>query len=173
MLIIAPWFLQCIDGVHEGIKKAKQVTDRRVMVLVMAGFFLLLPHLGAPLISLLPGSSPPNLSDQKLAWFDPADIRPQGLYWSDNGSREGSEKIFSQSIALPAQVAPILFLPIPINQAGRDTLMSIPGIGDTIASAIITYRDREGRINDKKSLMKIEGIGAKKADLIEKHVSFD
>lgn len=47
---------------------------------------------------------------------------------------------------------------ININTADKDTLMTIPGIGESKAEAIISYRDEHGNFNKVEDLMNISGI---------------
>ena len=51
---------------------------------------------------------------------------------------------------------------ININTANIDALQQIPGIGPSIAEAIITYRDSNGPFHDPAQLLNIPGIGEKK-----------
>lgn len=117
-------------------------------------------------------------------WLSKTAFVSEGLYWINKkgnqsqddlkGSFEGQgDSRGPQSTQLPVQVAPILFRPIQINKADRNTLMIIPGIGAANAEAIVRYRDRQGAIKDKADLTKIEGIGSKKATVIEAYVNFE
>lgn len=120
-----------------------------------------------------------------MVWLSQTDTLPQGLYWLDDcvgptavstsppACQHDKAVPVPKLEQLPPQVAPILFQPIPINRADRDTIMIIPGIGPQLAGAILSYRDRVGRIDSKEALLEVEGVGAKKAGLIEGYVSFD
>lgn len=59
---------------------------------------------------------------------------------------------------------------VNINKADRTTLMTLPGIGEAYASAIIEYREKNGKFNSKEDIKKVSGIGdakyAKMEDLI-------
>lgn len=52
--------------------------------------------------------------------------------------------------------------PIDINTAGIDELKALDGIGDTIASAIIEYRETYGNFHNREELLNVSGIGEKK-----------
>ncbi|MGN0452614.1 MAG: ComEA family DNA-binding protein [Ruminococcus sp.] len=48
---------------------------------------------------------------------------------------------------------------VDINTAGKEALMTVPGIGEVIAQRIIDYREQIGRFNSVEELMNIKGIG--------------
>lgn len=54
---------------------------------------------------------------------------------------------------------------VDLNTADRKTLMTLPGIGEAKAEAIISYREKNGPFSVPEDLMKISGI---KAALYEK-----
>lgn len=67
----------------------------------------------------------------------------------------------------PAPVAPDLpsqqhpeFV-VDINLAGPGELVAIPGVGPSLAAAIVDYRDKHGRFKSLDSLTDVPGIGAK------------
>ena len=60
---------------------------------------------------------------------------------------------------------------ININQATKDDLLQLPGVGDTIAERIVSYRNRIGRFKSIKELMHVHGIGKKKFEKIESLVT--
>lgn len=108
-----------------------------------------------PPVAPVPPASSPWLADQRLPAYLLADHRPP------------------QPLPMPVRVAPIFFQRIAINQADLETLMTIPGIGRGLATAIISYRNREGGITNRSDLLAVEGIGTKKARMIESHVLFE
>lgn len=55
---------------------------------------------------------------------------------------------------------------ININTADKETLMSITGIGESRADAIIAYRDQHGPFKSVDQLTEIKGVGQ---TLVEKN----
>lgn len=47
---------------------------------------------------------------------------------------------------------------ININTAGKELLMTLPGIGESKADAIIAYREAQGKFRNTEELMQIRGI---------------
>ncbi len=175
--------------------------DCRIIVLVLIGLCICLPHLYDAMRSA-PEPRQPEEGQPRLVWLETTAVHGNGLYWLEDQARSWpplftalgrpsppapllplSAEIPSayrlpavgppQTIPLPAQLAPIFFQPLPINQASAETLMTIPGIGQRLAEAIIAYRAKTGGIKDRAALMAIDGIGAKKAAIIADHVRFD
>jgi competence protein ComEA len=50
---------------------------------------------------------------------------------------------------------------VNINTAGKDELMTLPGVGEARADAIIAYREENGGFKSAEDIMKIEGIKEK------------
>ncbi len=69
--------------------------------------------------------------------------------------------------AIPAYTAPI-----NINTANADEIsQNLKGIGNSKASAVVSYRDKNGKFTDLDSLTLVKGIGPKtveknKADIL-------
>lgn len=60
---------------------------------------------------------------------------------------------------------------ININTADLQTLMTLPGIGETYAQRIIDYRTAHGRFTDITQLKEVEGIGEKRFDAIKDYIT--
>lgn len=56
--------------------------------------------------------------------------------------------------------------PVNINTADVDTLTALPGIGQVLAERILAYRQQNGPFRAIEEIMKVEGIGEKKAEAI-------
>lgn len=61
--------------------------------------------------------------------------------------------------------------PVNINTADRETLMTLPGIGESYAAAIIDYREQNGFFQSVEELKQIEGIGERKFEKLKDRVS--
>ena len=48
---------------------------------------------------------------------------------------------------------------ININTDNQEQLMTLPGIGESKAAAIITYREENGRFPSKEDIKNVSGIG--------------
>lgn len=53
----------------------------------------------------------------------------------------------------------LYFVPFGINQASAGELRLVPGIGETTARAIVSYRERHGGFRRLESLLEVPGIG--------------
>jgi len=49
--------------------------------------------------------------------------------------------------------------PININTADKETLMSVNGIGEKRAEAIIAYREQHGPFQSVEQLLEVQGVG--------------
>ena len=74
--------------------------------------------------------------------------------------------------SLPPAWTPLFFFPVPINQADRQLLQTIPGIGPGIAEKIIQWREVHGPLRNRDDLLSIPGIGRKRAVEWGEHLNF-
>jgi competence protein ComEA len=51
---------------------------------------------------------------------------------------------------------------INLNTATTEQLTALPGVGETIAGAIVVYRDNNGAFRSVEELLEVKGIGEKK-----------
>jgi len=78
-----------------------------------------------------------------------------------------------QTSAIPWNLTPFFFEKLPINEADKEALISVKGIGPKIAESILKYRLEYGPFKEGADLMKISGIGPKRALYFEKKFDFD
>ncbi len=62
---------------------------------------------------------------------------------------------------------------IPVNRAGEQLLMTVPGIGPELARRIVDQRRRSGRFAAPEELMKVAGIGPRRTEQFKHYLSFD
>ena len=58
-----------------------------------------------------------------------------------------------------------------INAASSDELQLLPGIGETIAQAIIDFREANGPFESTEAIMEVPGIGQGRFDAIADHIT--
>jgi competence protein ComEA len=63
-----------------------------------------------------------------------------------------------------------LGLAINLNQAGRDDLEALPGIGPVLAGRIIAYRQAHGPFKKIEDLEQVSGIGPKKLEQVKPYL---
>lgn len=59
-----------------------------------------------------------------------------------------------------------IVFPIPINRAGKEELMALPGIGEVLAKRIVAYRKQNGYFRTAEELLNVEGIGKQRLEEI-------
>ena len=52
-------------------------------------------------------------------------------------------------------------LRVDLNAATGEELIALPGIGDTVASRIVAYREKNGSFTKVEEVMNVKGIGEK------------
>lgn len=56
--------------------------------------------------------------------------------------------------------------PIDLNRADRNTLTTLPGIGEALANQILAYRDTHGPFTSLAELLNIDGIGPERLEAL-------
>ena len=60
---------------------------------------------------------------------------------------------------------------VNINNASKDELVALPGIGQTLAERIVLFRGNEGKFGSAEDLQKVKGISKKKFEKLKPLVS--
>lgn len=62
---------------------------------------------------------------------------------------------------------------IPVNLADAELLATVPGIGPALADRIIEERNRSGFFQYPADLVKVHGIGTRRAEQFQSYLRFD
>ena len=71
-----------------------------------------------------------------------------------------------ETVKEPTDKTPKISFPISINQASKEEIMALPGIGDVLAERIISYRTEHGEFSSVEELLNVEGVGKKRLEEI-------
>ena len=61
--------------------------------------------------------------------------------------------------------------PVSINQGTKEQLMTLPGIGEVKAQAIIDYRNSQGGFQTLEELMEVKGIGESTFNKLKENIT--
>ena len=93
-----------------------------------------------------------------------------------------SPSYFKAEIKYPAQTlasSPVLssagsdgedILRFDINEVNLYELLAISGVGQVFAERILNYRDEIGEFTDISELLRIEGVGEERFEMLKKHL---
>lgn len=59
---------------------------------------------------------------------------------------------------------------ININKADTDQLCELPGVGESLATRIVTYREENGKFKSIEDLKNVSGIGEKKFESLKEYI---
>jgi competence protein ComEA len=76
------------------------------------------------------------------------------------------------AVSPPAVYYSFMFQPIPINEADRELLTTVPGIGSRLAEEILVLRKKKDRFSSPEELLDVPGIGQVRLQRFAKHFSF-
>ena len=60
---------------------------------------------------------------------------------------------------------------VDINKATESELMTVSGIGETLAKRIVAFREQNGPFRRLEDLMKVQGIGEKSFEKLRSHLT--
>lgn len=176
-----------------------QKKDKRLLVLLALGILLLMSSNNRAGSTGREFSAPNwlEIHAEKKAWYrctEPAQFErlPQtrviasllqdrataGSYAEslERQSAAAVHKDKSGNLRLAALSPKLVFLlgqPLPVNIAEVGELTLVPGIGPYLADNIMEYRRRHGRIDSKKELTAVRGIGKARAEKLSAHITFE
>lgn len=97
---------------------------------------------------------PDNINDACIASKDESTLSQNEVDNIDKSDSTSSEKII-----------------VNINSATKEQLMTLPGLGETKASAIITYREENGNFTKLEDLTNVTGIGTSTFEKLKKYIT--
>jgi competence protein ComEA len=92
------------------------------------------------------------------------------LVQSAGGLKNGAD-LASVTLTIPDPVSVVGIQRIDINRAEAWLLAALPGIGDTHARDIVTYREQNGVFRNVSGLLQVKGIGQSTLDKIRDMVT--
>ena len=81
------------------------------------------------------------------------------------------EPISTSERSSPISLSPTVPTLVNINTADADALMSLPGIGEVKAAAIIAYRETYGPFTSFEALLNVKGIGQSTLEGLREHIT--
>jgi len=131
------------------------------MVLLIVGLLIVGSHFFHPVsFDVNPAVCYPLLSEHSIVRLNTSDF-PDGFYLLPAAARRLAKPL-SPGIRPHPRLAPLFFLPIPINECDEELLATIPGIGPVLAGRIMQYRLKHGTIKSLDEFLQIKGIGVSK-----------
>lgn len=87
-------------------------------------------------------------------------------------TRHGPDHLIEKSPEqIPQALRLLYFLPVRVNSASSEELMTLPGIGTSLAERIIVSRKQDGPFASLDDLTRVYGIGPRKLALIRSHIT--
>ena len=132
-------------------------TESRVVLFLVAAFVV---GIG---IKVYKSTQPPGKTFDYSASDSEFAARSQTIPTVDSSDNNSEATSSETKISKPSSSSQ---KQININQASKDELMSLPGIGEAMAERIILFRDENGPFTSIDELKNIKGIGEKKLERI-------
>ena len=88
-------------------------------------------------------------------------------------SEQETTKISSASVSLKKSKTKLPAGTINVNTASKEELMSLPGVGETMAERMMIYREEHGPFKTLEELESVKGIGKKKISRFAQYITFE
>ena len=87
----------------------------------------------------------------------------EGGIFEKEGSRETNQNVIKIKLGrMNASKLLVFSIPLDLNRVSAEDLCLVPGIGESLAREIVTYRERRKRFQSVDELRNVRGIGDKK-----------
>ncbi len=80
--------------------------------------------------------------------------------------------VFDESVT-PPHLTPFFFKAIPLNSCDKKLLLTVSGIGPSLADSILKTRNQIGNFSDMKDLLLVPGIGSSRMIKFSKSLDFE
>ena len=81
------------------------------------------------------------------------------------------EAATEETLEAPSEIGTVQTEKVDINTADLEALMTLPGIGETLAQRILDYRETHGPFVVPEDLLEVSGIGEKRLEAIRDFIS--
>ena len=143
-----------MDDFLQRDSESKSIRDGRFTFILAIGYIFLLVFF---IQKLIPDSTAMLEENQ----YDlQADLT--SLYSIEKDQQDRGERRL-----IPTEFTPFLFEKMDINQADKELLMTVKGIGPKLAESIIQSRLDHGRFEEIEDFLNIKGVGSKRAKYFE------
>ena len=132
----------------------------KVFFLIITVFLILSVHILSKMVHF-PQKNADNTQQYYLGCND------QKLVILDQQPKKTNSLLSSESFYL------LLFEKIPVNEASSHLLQTIPSVGIKLSQSIVHKREQFGRFDNYLQLTQIKGIGVKRAEHLNKYLSFN
>ncbi|MFW2367940.1 MAG: ComEA family DNA-binding protein [Desulforhopalus sp.] len=144
---------------HLANDKTRQQRDGRLTILLaFGGCFLAFVLIGYLVVPVLHSR---GVSDCKKLTISVANVLMV------DSCRERKDKT-----TIVSHLTPFFYEDVQINKADKEMLMTVKGVGPSLADKILEYRKTKGPFNNPKDLLNLDGVGRKKGATLATKFNF-